>query len=68
MKRGCVFWLTWLWRAAWTFFIVVTWLAYFEIWENIDGISLDFISRNIGAPIGMTIFGAFWLWLSFERQ
>jgi hypothetical protein len=53
------FLISWVLKAIGVFFIVVAWLAYFEIWKNIGSFSLDFIHNNLGAAIGLTIGGAF---------
>ena len=53
------FLISWFLKAVGVLFIVVAWLGYFGIWENIGSFSLDFLHESLPTAIGFTLGGAF---------
>ena len=46
-------------KAVGVLLIVVAWLGYFGIWEEISSFSLDFLHSSLPTAIGFTLGGVF---------
>jgi hypothetical protein len=53
------FFVGWVLRVAGILVIAAAWLGYFGLWKNIGSFSLNFITKNLAVPIGLTIAGIF---------
>jgi hypothetical protein len=53
--------ISWILRAFGIFVIIVAWLAYFGLWEQIGSFSLEFINEELTMAISLTIGGVAFL-------